>query len=282
MPGDRNPWDIPEWHSVRREAALIRHLVGSGVTALGRANYANKVGEYYTAFCGLSIGLERLAKLSLVVDYTITHGGKMPEQQVVRKFGHNLNGLASAVDAVAQKRQLALTFGRPIGGISDKIVECLDHFADARRGRYANFAALGEPNLSQDEPIGKWWDEVAELILRQHYFGQAVQARVESRAQLIDAVISPFSLFRFTSEIGDRIDDVLSGSIRTGQTEIVQRFGRYYALTVVRWLAEVYSDLAYSATYDHDIDAFFGSWEYLQTYTVEDSFLRTRKVWPLT
>jgi hypothetical protein len=35
---------------------------------LGRANYANKFGEYYTAFFGLSIGLERLAKLVLVAD----------------------------------------------------------------------------------------------------------------------------------------------------------------------------------------------------------------------
>lgn len=78
------------------------------------------------------------------------------------------------------------------------------------------------------------------------------------------------------------MQDVLSASIRTGQTGIVQRFGRYYTLTLVRWLAEVFSDLSRTACYTHDVDAFFGAWEHLQTYTVEDSFLRTRKVWPLT
>ncbi|MBD9356993.1 hypothetical protein [Methylomonas albis] len=28
-------------------------------------------------------------------------------------------------------------------------------FADASKGRYANFGSLGEPNLSQEEPIAK-------------------------------------------------------------------------------------------------------------------------------
>ena len=71
----RNPQDVPEWHSLQREAALVRHLVGSGVTSLGKASYGNKIGEYYTAFFGLSTGLERLAKLILVVDHVIINNG---------------------------------------------------------------------------------------------------------------------------------------------------------------------------------------------------------------
>jgi hypothetical protein len=77
------------------------------------------------------------------------------------------------------------------------------------------------------------------------------------------------------------MQDILSASIRTGQTGLVQRYGRYYALTVVRWLAELFSDLSRSACYTHHVDAFFGIWECFQTYTVDDSFLKTRKIWPL-
>lgn len=281
MPRDHNPWEIPEWHAIGREAALVRSLIGSGVTALGRANYANQTGEYYTAFFGLSIGLERLAKLILVVDYGISSGGQMPEQKVVRKFGHKLIDLTRAVDTLVGSRHLSLEFSRPRDAISAKIIECLDSFADAGRGRYANFASLRDPNFSKEEPIRQWWGEVAELILQKHYYGKQVQARVEARAQLIDAMMSPFSYVRYTSETGDPMQDVLSASIRTGQTEIVQRFGRYYTLTLVRWLAEVFSNLTRTASYTHNIDAFFGTWEYFQTYTVEDSFLKTRKVWPL-
>ena len=72
------PREIPEWHAISRECALVRHLIGSGVTALGQANYADKRGEYYTAFFGLSVGLERLAKLILVADYAITKAAECP------------------------------------------------------------------------------------------------------------------------------------------------------------------------------------------------------------
>jgi hypothetical protein len=81
MDRNKNPWDIPKWHALGREAALVRHLVGSGASALGKANYADQMGEYYTAFFGLSIGLERLSKLILVADFAITNDGKMPEKK---------------------------------------------------------------------------------------------------------------------------------------------------------------------------------------------------------
>jgi hypothetical protein len=74
------------------------------------------------------------------------------------------------------------------------------------------------------------------------------------------------------------MQDVLSASIRTGQTNVVQRCGRYYALTVVRCLAELLSHLSRSACYTHNVDAFCGVWAYFQTYTLDDSFLKTRKI----
>jgi hypothetical protein len=276
-----NPWDIPEWHALGREAALVRHLIGSGATALGRANYADQMGEYYTAFFGLSVGLERLAKLILVADYAINNNGRMPEEKEVRKFGHKLLDLANAVDAVSKTRDLGLRYTRPDTQISRKILECLDAFADARRGRYANFASLDEPNLSSEEPIGKWWDEVAEAILHQHYYGKSSQRRVEANAEVIDYFMSPISMVRQTDESGRMMQDVKSASIRTGQNKIVQRLGRYYALTIARWLSDVLSRIARTACHQHNVDGFFGIEEYFYTYTVDDSFLKNRKVWPL-
>jgi hypothetical protein len=281
MLGDKNPWEIPEWHAIGREASLVRHLVGSGATALGRANYADQIGEYYTAFFGLSVGFERLAKLILVVDYSVSNGGSMPEEKIVRKFGHNLVDLMAASDGVATKYNLKLEYERPKTTITTQIVECLNAFADARRGRYANFGSLGDPNLSAEEPIGKWWDIVAESILQEHYHGKSAQTRVETQARMVDALMSPYAMVLHINETGDVMQDVLSASVRTGQTAIVQRLGRYYALTVARWLSEVFYSLASSACYTHGIDAFFGAWEYLQTYMVDDRFLKTRKVWPL-
>ncbi|WP_421870407.1 hypothetical protein [Motiliproteus sp.] len=277
----KNPWEVPEWHALGREASLVRHLIGSGATAIGRANYADKMGEYYTAFFGLSVGLERLSKLILVAHYAIENSGKMPDEKVVRKFGHKLIDLANAVESISERMQLSLRYSRPTQEIPQKILECLDSFADARRGRYANFASLDNPNLTADEPINKWWGEVAECILEKHYYGKAAQKRVESRAELIDSMISPFTMVIHTNESGHTMQDVESASIRTGQNEIVQKWGRYHSLTIARWLSTVLSELSHIACYTHGIDGFFGLNEHFYSYTVDDSFLKTRKVWPL-
>ena len=282
MIDQRNPQDIPEWHSIRREAALVRHLIGSGVTSLGKANYADKKGEYYTAFFGLSIGLERLAKLILVANHAILNNGQMPTEQVVRRFGHKLVSLLNTAGNISAKHSLNLDYPRPAEQISTAIVECLDAFADAGRGRYANFAALGDPNLGQEEPIRKWWGNVAELILDKHYYGKPVQERVEGQARTIDASLSPISRILYLDEEGRTIQDVYSASIRTGQTEIVQRNGRFYTLLVVRWLSNILSELSSKACYVHNVHAFFGVWEYFNTYQVDNNFMKNRKIWPLT
>lgn len=275
----KNPWEIPEWHDLGREASLVKHLIVSGATAIGRANYAEKMGGYYTAFFGFSVGLERLSKLILVANSAIENSGKMPDEKVVRKFGHKLVDLANEVESISEKMQLSLRHSRPTQEIPQKILECLDSFADARRGRYANFASLDNPNLTEDEPINKWWGEVVECILEKHYYGKAAQKRVE-RAELNDSMISPFTMVIQTNECGHTIQDVESASIRTGQNAIVQKWGRYHSLVIARWLSTVLSELSHIACYTHNIDAFFGLNEYFYSYTVDDSFLETKKVWP--
>jgi len=279
MAGD--PWDTPEWHYIRREAMLVRQLIGTGATAIGRASYANLLGEYYTAFFSLSVGLERLAKLILVADHAITNNGAMPSQRALRDYGHKLPKLLSEAGKVATNQSLKLRYVRPSTIISGKIVDCLDRFADASKGRYANFAALGDPNLGSDEPIRRWWEEVAKLILEEHYYGSPAQEKIEGRARILDAALSSVSFVLYFNESGDQMQDIKTASTRTGQTEIVQRYGRYHALTIVRWLSEILSKLSELACYKHKLDAFYGVWEYFETYTVEDEFLKTRRRWPL-
>ncbi len=240
------------------------------------------MGEYYTAFFGLSVGLERLAKLILVTDHALSNNGQMPHQKVVSRFGHKLLDLMNAAEGVVPKRELTLAFQRPTNTVSVKIIGCLDSFADASWGRYANFAALGDTDLGAVfEPIRKWWTEVGEPILQEHYYGKRAQVDVEAQAQQMHQCLSDSTYVFHVDESGHSIQDVFSASVRTGQTELVQQYGRYYTFTVVRWLAEVFLKLSRSACYVHDVDAFFGVWEYLESFTVGDNFLKTRKIWPL-
>lgn len=149
-------------------------------------------------------------------------------------------------------------------------------------GRYANFEAIGNPSFDPDlEPVNKWWTKVVEPILTKHYRGSRREVAVKNNAQIIDAMIGHVSLVRFVDEHGSVMSDVQSASERTGQTKWAQKYGRFYALCVVRWLACIFADLSRSGGYEHGIVGLFGHYELFNTYTVDDSFLLSRKVWPL-
>lgn len=277
-----DPFTIPEWKALHREAYLVSQIIGSGATALGRASYGSGFGEYYTAFFGLSIGIERLAKLILVADYAMANGGALPNQSVVRKYGHKLKELIERASRIAEKHGTKVPFLRPDHPICAAVINCLDAFSDASRGRYANFEAIGNPEFDPaNEPVNRWWTEVVEPVLDQHYRGKRVEERVRARAKIIDAMIGDISLVSFTDEIGNMMTDLTVASERTGQTKQAQKYGRFYTLSVVRWLAYIFSDLSREASYGAGLDSLFGHYEFFTTYTVPDNFLLTRKVWPL-
>lgn len=292
MTGRRNPFDYPEWHALHREASLVSQLIGAGATALGRASYADGFGEYYTAFFGLSIGIERLAKLILIADHALEHGGELPDQSSVRKFGHMLSTLVDEADRIANKHGLKLEkygtngqkapLSKPDCEISKAVICCLDAFADASKGRYANFEAIGNPAFdAANEPVSKWWREVVEPILKKHYRGTRVEENVKERAKIIDGMIGSISSVLYFDEDSRTMRDVTTASERTGQTKWAQKYGRFYALSIVRWLAEIFSQLVHKAAHEKNIDQLFGHNEFFATYCNDDSFLLTRKIWPL-
>jgi hypothetical protein len=265
-----------------RECSLIKQLLGSGVTALGKASYADGEGNYYVAFFGISVGMERLAKLILVADYALTHSGNLPQEKEIKKFGHHIADLLERVDKISKTRALSLSYPRPVDEISKSIVVCLDSFADAGRGRYANFQAIGDPNFSkQFEPISNWWRSVAEPILTRHYRGSARELKVNKNAELAERLMGSVSLVLHRNETGEIMQDVRTASARTGQTYVVQRYARYYTLRLIRWMADVFSCLSRDGGYKHGLEVLFGHYEHFFTFVVEDEFLRTRKVWPL-
>jgi hypothetical protein len=278
----RDPLSLPEWQALHREANLVSQLIGAGATALGRASYASGFGEYYTAFFGLSIGIERLAKLILIADYALDHRGRLPEQNVVRKYGHELKKLLIEADNVSQKRSLKLHFVKPDGAIPAAIVDCLDAFADASKGRYANYEVIGNSSFNAaNEPVAKWWREVVEPVLARHYRGTRAEVGVKTRAQIIDVMIGQMSSVNFLDESGGWMKDVETASERSGQTKWAQKYGRFYTLSIVRWLAGIFEELTDTKGYETGFETLFGHYEFFNGYQVDDAFLLGRKRWPL-
>jgi hypothetical protein len=55
---------------LNREAALSAQLLGNGLTSIRKYDFSSK-GIFYSGMFSISIGLERILKIILVLDYQI-------------------------------------------------------------------------------------------------------------------------------------------------------------------------------------------------------------------
>ncbi len=204
----------------------------------------------------------------------------IPETEI-RKYGHKIQELLKKVDSTSKKLDIEIEFQKPDSTISLKIIECIDAFANANLGRYDNFSSLDNVNLSNSEPINNWWGNVAELILEKHYYGKAIQNKVEGDAEIIHSLMSGNFYVHYTNETGNTMHDLYSASVRTGQNKVLQKYGRYYTLLIIRWLSNLISEISDIACYKHNIGSFCRLREYFTTFLVNDDLLKSRIIWPL-
>jgi len=153
----------PAWHAVGREIDLAVAQVRSGVVALGKAHHGD-LGLYGQAFFGLSIGIERMAKLTIVGDHLLTHNGKFPSNGYLKKFHHNLESLLAQCATFSGSYAEPPYAERPNDPIHNAIVRVLGEFA--LRSRYYNFDFLSGAEGGV-EPVSIWWD--ARTRLCSHY-----------------------------------------------------------------------------------------------------------------
>ncbi len=279
--GDRYEYLIEnkEWLSIRKECRLARELLGSGINSLRSANYADGEGHYYNAFFGLSIGLERLAKLILITDHIIQNDGVLPPPQTTRNYGHKLTNLLKRVNDISIERGLELTCPCLGNNISIKIVSCLHSFATAGEGRYFNFSSLFNPNFEPDlEPIKKWWQDVAEFILAEHYFDREIKMSDNTR-NVLELMEKDHSLF-YTNEVGKIMGDRNEILEWDRRTQIVQQFGCFHTLTIVRWMACVFIEISKN-NIEQQNNILFEHSKYFIGFIQSDEHLKITKHWPV-
>jgi hypothetical protein len=76
------------------------------------------------------------------------------------------------------------------------------------------------------------------------------------------------------------IDNIEALMLHGGATRIVQKFGRFYTLQIVRWLAFLISDLARIGAHQR-ITPLFGLGEPFKFFRLDDSYLRRRRRWSI-
>lgn len=160
----------PEWHLVHQESSLVSSCIFKGLTDLRLANISSK-GLFYTAFYNLAIGLERLLKLTLILDHMQANDLTCPTSGYIRSLGHNLIRLLSE----CQKRvdSIGIICDLTFSGLTVKqeILQLLNDYSNGLR--YHNLDALVGRSSGTD-PLSSWngiimkiyQDEVSDLKKR--------------------------------------------------------------------------------------------------------------------
>jgi hypothetical protein len=231
-----------EWHALRREAQLAAEQIALGVTALGKANHA-ELG-ITQAFFGLSIGLERLAKLILIADHAINNSGTFPTNDELKNIGHNIADLLDRCAALSNKYRSGKQYcEQPSDPVHHGIVMTLTEFG--MLSRYYNLDLIvGGRAARLPEPVAAWWDRAGRPILARHH---SERQRGKDRAQSIATakLLGPaYVLHHF--EDTTPMSDLETLMMHVGATRIVQKYGRLYVLQLVRWLAYLMSDLSHT------------------------------------
>ncbi len=269
----------PIWTALAREAAIAAESLATGATLLGKANYAHHA-HYGQSFFALSIGLERAAKLALVVDYAASNGGTFPANDTVRKYGHDLAKLLERADQIADARGATGDGRLPRSTIHNAIVSVLTDFA-TNVTRYYNLELVTAhvPAVAKQDPIAMWFEKVVEPILGKHYT-QRHQIRHGMNAKLVSKILDPIAVVRFTSEQGASLDNAFSASMQTAMTDFAKPLARMYVLHFARFFSHLFTSLTHAA-HAAQVPVIPYLSEFFAIFDNDDTLFRRRKTWSI-
>lgn len=261
--------------ALAEEAAFTSNILGEGVTQLAKANYAMR-GLYFSSFSSISLGIERLGKLCILLDYYIRSDGSFPKEEYVRKFGHDLGKLYEMSHNIAKRNEIAFKHGYPDSDIHMEIMKLLTGFA--RGDRYANLTKLMEESYGHD-PISEWHHKVDEPIYNLRV-SERQKEKIRRNARIIDRLSSSFMMVRHTGEDRAEINSIEDASFRTGKSEAVAKYRQLYVVQIIRYWVELLVSLADIAR-EKNLDELYIPYfeEFFVIYRVSDAYLLTRKTY---
>jgi hypothetical protein len=268
------------WQALSREAGTAAEHLAIGVTAIGKANYAQDA--YYTqAFFALSIGLERTAKLILVIDHALKHNGQFPKNVEVRSYKHNLQELLNQLDKIAEQRGLMKPKHQlPRSSIHDGILEVLSEFAN-NITRYYNFDLITGHSNSKNiqDPIKAWFEKVTIPVLAVHYKVHH-QSKIEANAKAVAELLGEYTYVFHHSEDGEKLDSIYDASIHTGMTNFAKPYIRMYVMQIARFLAILITDFTFAAHEAQLPDIPYLS-EFFVIFNNSDNYFKKRQTWSI-
>lgn len=255
------------------EAQFTYEILTSGITQLGKVNYAKK-GAYFSSFISISTGLERIGKLCVILDFYIKNEGQFPEERILKnKIGHDLEMLYGNSKSIVKENEIELYFLKNLDSqIHNDIITILSKFA--KGDRYSNIDFIVKSKY-QSDPIYDWYTKVEQFIF-DNRVSDKKKENISKNAKFIGDLMRERASALYFGETGEQIRSIEESSFRTGMAELNTKFRQLYVAQIIRYWVEILRDLQYKAmSFGKKEIPFFG--EIFALFYNEDSYLITRR-----
>lgn len=92
-----------------------------------------KKGRTINLYISLTVGIERISKLCLLLDYYIENNGEFPNNKFLKKIGHDINKLHTKSIDIKEKHSFQFQFLDNLNEIHISILDILSSFATNNR-----------------------------------------------------------------------------------------------------------------------------------------------------
>jgi hypothetical protein len=177
---------------------------------------------------------------------------------------------------VANRKMTAVYTEPPRSEIHKAIISALAEFAKTTRYYNLDFLTGGKAAALQSGPAA-WVSRVGKLILKKHYAPRKQMEDVLEAQELQGSMGDVVSGIRF-DEAGRPIENLDQGLIQSAEIQNIQRFGPFYCLQLIRYLAAVLEELRTGSS-GVGLPALPFFIEIFSPFLNDDQFLKSRKTW---
>lgn len=261
----------PIFIALQREASIGAEMIASGVTLLGKAS-SFRHGLYSQAFFNLTIGLERTAKLVVLLDYYFKNNHTFFDDKSLRdKYGHDLNKLLETSKRISEKLVTDKRYKFPDTELHKKLIIFLSDFA--KTTRYYNLNLLTSTGTNQHDPIKTWNADIGSLILKKYPLRKKSQV-----PEILIKAMEPHTRVMGTAEDHSLLNSLMGAAQNSHKSEHINKYGRLLILQIVRTMADTISELTMKAYKEQTSDIPVLT-DFFRIYHNEDSYFLKRKTW---
>ena len=257
---------------LNREAALSAQLLGSGLTSIRKYDFSSK-GIFYSGIFSISIGLERILKIILILDYQINNCN-FPENDFLKKKGHKIFRLINDCKLINDSLPVESELNKSNHIFEDELIKTIVQYLTdfSMSSRYYNLDVITGNTRRTNEPLADWDNKICKIIINRHPLSKKKLEQYENLANSIRGI----SAVNHIHENGSKIRDIDAFCNSAAYIDVKQGYSVYYLYKIIVFFVRLLTELDFKLNTQLYLREHF---IHLSMYDNTCSAIRRRKDW---